>query len=265
MDRQRRTLLWVIVLVGLFAATTALGLACASSGDDDDDDDTADDDTADDDDTTDDDTSDDDTVDDDDDDLGDDDTTIADTFSEAEANVGDWVWIPVVGNLCRDGSQTGIAVRLQEGEGSDDLMIFLQGGGACADKDSCDANPAKYGKTQMQADTSLNAGILSDGTGSESNVSEFANWNNVVIPYCTGDLHVGFEENGKAEGVEARQIYVGIRNMRNVADLIGQYFTGLKRVFIVGQDAGGMGTNWAAIEFEAAFDDNTIRVFNDSF
>ena len=50
-------------------------------------------------------------------------------FEEAEQNPGEWVWIPVEGTSCRDGSPTGMGVRLQEG--ADKLVIYLEGGGAC--------------------------------------------------------------------------------------------------------------------------------------
>src|SRR3954468_8550196 len=40
----------------------------------------------------------------------------------------EWTWIPVAGNKCRDGSDTGIGVRVNPA--SDKLIIYLEGGGA---------------------------------------------------------------------------------------------------------------------------------------
>src|SRR4051812_30783282 len=45
-----------------------------------------------------------------------------------------WQWTPTEGTTCANGSQTGYGLR--EGEG-DDLLIYLEGGGACWDQTTC--------------------------------------------------------------------------------------------------------------------------------
>ncbi|MCB1154222.1 hypothetical protein KDL45_11275, partial [bacterium] len=155
--------LWFLLFV--LSALLMLAIAGAACGDDDDDDDSSssiDDDTGDDDitdDDDDDDTDDDDTSDDDtaDDDTGDDDTAeapffpVGGPFADADENAGEWVWLPVPGNICRDGSATGIAVRLQEN--ANKLMIFMQGGGACFDAGTCAGNPKKFGEAEFNSAT----------------------------------------------------------------------------------------------------------------
>ena len=45
-----------------------------------------------------------------------------------------WTWIPVDGMRCMNGSATGIGVSVDES--SDQLMILLEGGGACFNGDT---------------------------------------------------------------------------------------------------------------------------------
>src|SRR5277367_3655623 len=53
-----------------------------------------------------------------------------------------WTWVPVDGALCRDGSSTGFGVSLGT---SNNLMIFLEGGNACFNYQSCSAlNPSSF-------------------------------------------------------------------------------------------------------------------------
>lgn len=56
----------------------------------------------------------------------------------AKADTGSWIWIPVEDSLCRDGSTTGVGVRILPDASA--LMIYLQGGGACYDAKSCEQN-----------------------------------------------------------------------------------------------------------------------------
>ena len=46
-----------------------------------------------------------------------------------------WTWVNFPDAVCDDGSPTGIGVSLNPA--SKDILIFLQGGGACWDYDSC--------------------------------------------------------------------------------------------------------------------------------
>src|SRR5687768_10398419 len=46
-----------------------------------------------------------------------------------------WTWIPVEGMRCADGSPAGIGVNLSDA--SDDVLVFMAGGGACWDAATC--------------------------------------------------------------------------------------------------------------------------------
>ena len=52
-----------------------------------------------------------------------------------------WTWVPVPGSHCRDGSATGFGINVNPA--SKNLMIFLEGGGACFNALTCGMNPAE--------------------------------------------------------------------------------------------------------------------------
>lgn len=89
-------------------------------------------------------------------------------FTQAAASKGTWNYVAIPGAKCRDGSATGIGVRLQEG--ATNTMVYLEGGGACFSPGTCAANRASFGASDFasrvaggtQTDpVSLNEGIFS--------------------------------------------------------------------------------------------------------
>lgn len=110
--------------------------------------------------------------------------TFASPLQKAEAAMGKWVWLPKNNMRCRDGSSTGIGVRLQPSTKA--VMIYLQGGGACYDADSCTKNSKagiageKYSKTHFNnwVITLGNQGIFN----TRNNSNPVAGWNHIYIP-----------------------------------------------------------------------------------
>ena len=183
-----------------------------------------------------------------------------DVFAEAEANVGEWTWIDVEGSTCRDGSDTGFGIRLQEG--ANDLMIYLEGGGACFNASTCRTNPSTYGEDEFNAriPTRGNAGIL-DASDAANPV---ADWNAVYVPYCTGDIHGGTDAAATVPGVSTTQRFVGHRNVERVLDLVAPYVGTPDRLLLVGVSAGGFGTLVNFVEVADRFDGATLILLNDS-
>ena len=114
-------------------------------------------------------------------------------FVDAEANIGSWVWVPVEGTVCRDGSSAGFGVRLQDG--ATGLMLYMQGGGACYDELSCTENSegAIAGENYNADKLAEWVNVLgSQGAFNTVNPDNpMANWNHIYLPYCSGDLHAG--------------------------------------------------------------------------
>ena len=114
-------------------------------------------------------------------------------YAEIEGIRGEWLEVTLDGDkwgtLCGDGSPYVFHVRLApEGEPLDQILIGLQGGGVCVFEDDCsdklDSNPGLFTASD---DLPFGAGIAS----TDLDVSPFANWTHVYMPYCTQDVFAG--------------------------------------------------------------------------
>ena len=180
-------------------------------------------------------------------------------FAEAEANPGQWTFIDVEGAQCRDGSATGFGIRLQEG--ADDLLIYLEGGGACFNSTTCGSNPSSFSRSDFTAGVALrgNAGIFS--TASSNPVGD---WNMVYVPYCTGDVHGGNAPDASVPGVSATQQFVGHQNIERYLDVLGPYLGDPSRLLLTGASAGGFGTLVNLDQVADTFDRSELTLLNDS-
>jgi hypothetical protein len=173
-----------------------------------------------------------------------------------------WQWVPFPEALCRDGSSTGIGVRINPN--SDKLVIYLEGGGACFHGDSCLINDVllNFGETAFgawQAATG-NAGIF-DSSRSEN---PFRDWNVIYVPYCTGDVHAGNKEHVDVPGGPTNQMFVGYRNMGAFLQRLVPTFSHASQVVLTGISAGGVGAAFNYDRVAAAFCHSRVTLLDDS-
>jgi hypothetical protein len=90
----------------------------------------------------------------------------------------------VAGMSCADGSQTGIGLS----RGSADVLLVLNGGGACWSAGACDASPGPFGATDLALLQAFLPGTILDRKLAGN---PFAGFTMVFVPYCTGDVHAG--------------------------------------------------------------------------
>lgn len=180
-------------------------------------------------------------------------------FEAAEPYAGQWVWIPLEDFVCRDGSTSGLGVRLQPG--SDGLVIFLKGGGFCDGERSCAANRDRYDAADFADEFPSGGGGLLNAERVENPVRD---WSFIFVPYCTGDLHGGDAQDVVVPGVSWFQQFVGRRNMELVVDLSATYFEDLRHVLLAGGSAGGMGAMFNYALTAESFAPLSIVLVNDS-
>jgi hypothetical protein len=206
------------------------------------------------------------------------DRTHSDAFpGDAGATVPDgWNFYQIPGSICRDGSQNGIFVRYSsDTTNADKLMIYFEGGGACLSPHFCDHNPANLnqmfsGGADVQGEA-FNA-ILTDNLlqplpqlpwdrgifDFTNDANPFQGWNEVYIPYCTGDVHFGTNDNGTvATSIITGGHFVGYNNTKLDIGHIVPTFPNVKRVMLAGSSAGGLG---AVFNFGMVQDAFTTKV-----
>ncbi|HEX5660050.1 MAG TPA: pectin acetylesterase-family hydrolase [Polyangiales bacterium] len=186
-----------------------------------------------------------------------------------------WVWHAIDGAICRDGSPTGFYTHIVDS--SDSLLFYLEGGGACTSPDFCAYNPknvneklAGDGQTLIGSVGGATPGRQQPGTdgifafGNAAN--PFKTWNQIYVPYCTGDVHAGTKTNVKVPGVDGNQQFVGYRNMEKfLARIVPTFQAKVKRVVLTGASAGGFGTMLNFSLVQDSFGDGTwVTALNDS-
>ena len=168
---------------------------------------------------------------------------------------GQWEFVPVEGTRCMNGSATGIGVNLGT---SGDLVIYMEGGGACFNSSTCRsvAHPTGWNATNFASEIAIyNIGIFD--RSDDDNPLRDATF--VFIPYCTGDVHAGSNPTGMGD----RQ-FVGYANVGfDLAHVVPQS-TSVKRVILSGSSAGGFGALLNYDRTQTAFGDLPVFLLDDS-
>jgi hypothetical protein len=186
-----------------------------------------------------------------------------------------WTFYQAPGAVCRDGSPAGFYVHFTS---SDKLMIYLEGGGACDSAHFCDHNPANLNQVFPGGDASQGQTIggslvvvsglqqpYTTGIFDTTNATNpFQDWNQVYVPYCTGDVHFGTVANAIVPGVAQPQQFVGHLNLEKFVGRLVPTFPKLSQLVLTGASAGGFGAGLNAGLVQDAFPDVPLTVLDDS-
>jgi hypothetical protein len=166
-----------------------------------------------------------------------------------------WVYVPVDGAKCMDNSPTGIGVNLGT---SGDLVIYLEGGGACFNSSTCNhvAHPNGWGPATFDTEIAIyNVGLFD--RLDDANPLHDATF--VFVPYCTGDVHAGSNPVG-SDG----RAFVGYGNIGHDLDLLVPQSTEVSRVVLAGSSAGGFGALINYDRTQTAFGTTPVYLVDDS-
>jgi hypothetical protein len=152
------------------------------------------------------------------------------------------------GARCGDGSPYAFWIRLApQGSPVDHVVVGMQGGGVCVFGDDCASRPADL--FEALNDQPETTGPLSN----DPDVSPFADWTKVYLPYCTQDVFVGGGATSAFDQITVQRYgAVDVRAaMRAVRDILwrdldqerdGGYQPENVRALFGGFSAGGFGT-----------------------
>lgn len=181
-------------------------------------------------------------------------------FQTIEDDINSKHWMEIPGMKCRDGSPTGIGIKVGNPK---KLAIYINGGGACFNMATCEGNPHKFDLTDWNALTAYdNPGIFST-IDSRNPLKDFTL---IFVPYCTGDVHSGTKTVGFPLDSKDTQQYVGAYNFIKVMDFITPYFehNDVEEIVLFGLSAGGYGVYVNFLEVINRFKGKKITVINDS-
>jgi hypothetical protein len=175
-----------------------------------------------------------------------------------------WTWVDFPESRCRDGSTTGIGVRIDPS--SDKLVIYLEGGGACFHDASCQLNAlfSSFNQNSFQTWKSLTAnGGIFDSTRADN---PYRGWSAVYVPYCTGDVHAGNASHVDVPGANApkNQYFVGYANIGQYLKRLVPTFPKPAHVVLTGVSAGGVGAAYNYDRVAQAFCPSRVTLVDDS-
>lgn len=163
-----------------------------------------------------------------------------------------WTWVPFPETSCAYDGTAGIFVN--PSPRTRNLMIYLQGGGACFHENDCESS---------QLDGIDDALVIADMGGRPQLdrtvvTNPFADYDYVFVPYCTGDFHTG--DNVSSYGAN----HVGHANLMAYLDRIVPTFCDAERLVVVGSSAGGFGATFNFPYIREAFADIPADLIDDS-
>ena len=171
------------------------------------------------------------------------------TIESVDGDTTVYVFDPEDGPRCMRGAEFRFSVR---DTGSENLLIFLQGGGTCW-SDFC------------LTVTAAAAGVpLVEALDPDNPSNPMADWTVLYLPYCDGSFFTGdrdFDEDGDGVG---ERLHRGLHNLSGALRTIRDRFPNPSRVLLTGSSAGAFGTIPGSVLVRAVYPEATLQVFNDS-
>jgi hypothetical protein len=198
-----------------------------------------------------------------------------------------WQWIPFPDSTCTDAiadattgryrfgtSTTGLAISWGP-ESSTDLVVFLQGGGACWDWVTCGGAAPLVDKTALAGPfgpnefaREIHAKYPESWIRREKLPPSLRDATIVFVPYCTGDVHGGDKVTTYSPPVPGGDSvtwhHAGRPNVLAFLKRLAPTFPRPRKLVVAGASAGGFGTLANYTEFRARWPDARAYLVDDS-
>ena len=153
------------------------------------------------------------------------------------------------GPLCFDGSEYVMALR---DAGAENLLIYLQPGGACW-SDICHC--AEFSIPGIPC-----VGILDPNAPG----NPLKKWNTAYLSYCDGSLFVGDMDMDVDGDGEIDRYHRGLKNLSAGLDVTVGAFPQPRKILLAGTSAGGFGAMYALPLVRSLYPDASVYLLNDS-
>lgn len=166
-------------------------------------------------------------------------------------DVGDinYAFDPADGPACMRGETFHTMVR---DRGSEDLVIFLQGGGLCYSE-------------QCIAISSAPPGIpMIDIARGDLEANPVKDWNVTYVPYCDGSLFGGDVDIDDDGDGKIDRHHRGVHNLSAALGVAQSNFPSPRRILLAGSSGGGYGTLPGAVLARLTWPGVPLYVFNDA-
>lgn len=152
---------------------------------------------------------------------------------------------------CVQGDQYFISLK-ETDPNSENLMISLQGGGACwPGMERCKTDVAEHDVATGSFTTNLAEKL--GGT-----------WNHLTLPYCDGSIYLGDTAEDYDNNGETDHIHDGLKISIAALSFLHEKYPNAKKIFLTGCSAGGYGTIIQTRLLRQLYPDAALYVLNES-
>jgi len=152
-------------------------------------------------------------------------------------------------SVCADGTPSYFTVLPRKN--SNNLVIYLEPGGACWNKESCSfGHVLSLTRKKHKSKWGSRKGIFN----LKDKANPFQGFSIVSIPYCTGDVFMGNNEINY--GTESDPLIIkhhGYKNVLLTLDAVKASYPSPEKVVLFGMSAGGMGVMAHLRNLDSAF------------
>lgn len=167
--------------------------------------------------------------------------TVLMSFEElkGEPEIGTYYDISPEGALTSTGKKWhGIFKKGKENK----TVVYFFGGGVSITEET-----SKRGKEFYAVDMTAQDFVAKGGIGSDDNKNPFKDWNFIIVPYATGDFHIGTAEFKYMENGKEKTIYhQGYKNYSLLMESVNKYVKESDSLLVTGFSAGGFATSLLA-------------------
>ena len=165
------------------------------------------------------------------------------------------------GMKCADGTQSYFTITPRKD--AKNLLIYLNGGGGCWSKSSCQNGLARP-LTRQVVPTDWNNGRGIFNRNEPTNPFR-TDYNLVNIAYCTGDVYAGDKTVNYGSASNPYMIqHHGFKNVQITLTEVQKYYPFPEKAVLIGQSAGGFGTIFHAKSMDTYFPGAKKYVIDDS-
>jgi hypothetical protein len=176
---------------------------------------------------------------------------------ETEPTDVDWEQVVPGGDCqCSDGSEYSFFVRDAD---PTKVVFHLDGGGACWSAETCDPASERYDPTVGDdEDPILRPGLFN----LDADTNPLADFSFVVVPYCTGDVHLGDTTTEYTPDLTIH--HNGLTNGTAALDYLADTFPDATEVVVTGESAGALAAPVYAGLVADRFPDARVTMLADS-
>ncbi len=173
-----------------------------------------------------------------------------------------WTWIDNANMISRAGETMGYGASMNTQ--SKKLLIYLEGGGACFNGITCATNP---NGSDVSAEIATVEGLNKRIMSRENSNNRFKDWNFVYVPYVTGDVHMGNNQNANLpDGGPSEQKMMGYANLTAIVNDLKDYAirNDFDEILVTGISAGGFGVYLSFLQVAEVFPNIQLTALVDS-